>query len=190
MVCAVTVLLTLAVGPRASVSEQQDRADSAQPESPTARHPDAAAAPGYSLADLSWIVGHWRGQVAESVLEEFWSAPAGGAMMGMFRWVRGDKIDVYEFLTLVEENGGVTLRFKHFDAGLVSWEEKDKFLQYRVVSASPSEIVFEDPERTFPRRITYRLVGDNEAVHILEGERNGQPARMELPYKRVNRGSP
>ncbi len=183
--CAVTVLLTLGVGLRAPASEQQDRADST-PSKPSSAQPQPAATPAhsYTLADLSWLVGHWRGQVAESVLEEYWSAPAAGAMMGMFRWVRGDKIDVYEFLTLVEENEGVTLRFKHFDAGLVSWEEKDKFLQYRVVSAGPQEVVFEDPQRSFPRRITYRLSGD-QAVHILEGERDGQPARMELLYRRV-----
>jgi hypothetical protein len=59
-----------------------------------------------------------------------WSAPRGGAMMGMYRLVKNDKPVFYELLTIVEENGGLTMRLKHFHSDLKGWEEKDKTVDF------------------------------------------------------------
>ena len=58
-----------------------------------------------SLEGFSWFQGAWVG-VAESVtVEEHWSGPAGGSLMGMFRYVEGGKARFFELMTLEMELG-------------------------------------------------------------------------------------
>ena len=40
--------------------------------------------PKATLADMSWLTGHWTGTALGGFVEEIWSEPRGGAMMGMF----------------------------------------------------------------------------------------------------------
>lgn len=86
-------------------------------------------------------------------MQEQWSAPQGNDMMGMFRLIQGGKVVFYEFMTFARESSGLTLRIKHFDPGLVGWEEKDE------------SIVF-DLEK----------IGDNRAVFATE--KDGEPERL------------
>jgi hypothetical protein len=77
------------------------------------------------------------------VTEETWSAPAGGAMMGMFRMLKGDQVVFYEFLTLVEHEGSLLLKLKHFNADLTGWEEKADFIRFRLVKITPDSVWFD-----------------------------------------------
>jgi len=45
--------------------------------------------------------------------------------MGMFRWIRQEKVHFFELLTIEEESGSLVMRIKHFNPGLKGWEEKD-----------------------------------------------------------------
>jgi hypothetical protein len=102
----------------------------------------AQAQPKATLADMAWLAGHWTGTGLGGVSEEVWSEPAAGAMMGMYRLVVGGKVVFYELLTLVEENGSLALKLKHFNADLTGWEEKDRFVTFRLAKLTPAEAWF------------------------------------------------
>src|SRR5687768_8740792 len=74
--------------------------------------------PPATLQDMAWFTGRWTGNGLGGETEESWSAPAGGAMMGMFRLVKDGKVVFYEFLTLVEREGSLVLKLKHFNPDL------------------------------------------------------------------------
>jgi hypothetical protein len=38
-----------------------------------------------NVIDLSWLADNWYGEKEDVHVEEQWTAPAGNAMMGMFR---------------------------------------------------------------------------------------------------------
>ncbi|MCA9106963.1 MAG: hypothetical protein KDA83_16195 [Planctomycetales bacterium] len=84
-----------------------------------------------SLEAMSWLEGHWVGSGLGGEVEEVWSSPRDGQMMGMFRFLRDGKVAFYELLTLSERDGGIELRVKHFGPDLVGWEEKDDSVQFR-----------------------------------------------------------
>jgi hypothetical protein len=109
--------------------------------------------PAATLADMRWLVGHWKGTGLGGVSEEMWSEPAGGAMMGMYRLITRDAVTFYEFLTLVEEQGSLALKLKHFNADLTGWEEKDKFVTFRLAKLTPTEAWFGG--------LTFRRVSDD-----------------------------
>jgi Domain of unknown function (DUF6265) len=135
------------------------------------------------LADLAWLVGHWRTPPEEkSGYEEHWSEPAGGAMMGMFRILQGGRPSLYEFLLIEEGADGVFLRLRHYRPGMVDVDKAP--FRIRLVEATGSRVVFENPEGERPRRIAYRLEG-NELTAVVETTRDGKPVQFSLKMRRA-----
>ena len=150
-----------------------------------AAEPEGDAEPKpVTVKDLAWIAGTWRGKVGEDVVEEIWSEPAGRSMAGVFRWMKGDGIYMYEILALEQDDEGVGLLMRHFGKGLVPWESEGEKIPVRkcLDPKGQKKAVFEDPAIPFPKRIVYELVDAKTLTVRLEGEKNGQPAAMEFRF--------
>jgi hypothetical protein len=133
------------------------------------------------------MAGQWLGKVGDAVVEEHWSAPGAGALMGMFRWLAGDRVSVYEFMLIEDTPDGPVLRLKHFNAGLRGWEEKDESVTLRATGSGDGVIVFERVEPAPRLRITYRLQGGDRLVSVLERWSGETPRRDEFQYVRASR---
>ena len=97
---------------------------------------------GVIAGDLSWLSGIWRGQHGADAIEEHWSKPAGGTLMGMFRWLRDEQVWFYELMTIEPRDDEIVLHIKHFDPGLKGWEEKDQAVEYVLVEHQEGRAVF------------------------------------------------
>ena len=53
---------------------------------------------GTPIQRLGWFQGCWRMSAPGRVIEENWTAPRGGSMLGVSRTVRGDSLVEYEFV--------------------------------------------------------------------------------------------
>jgi len=166
---ALAVALALMLGPPPGL-----------PEEPPASPPP----PQLALAELDWLVGTWRGEKDGDRIEEAWFEPAAGAMLGSFRWLRGERVVVYELLVLESSDQGVVLRLRHFGPGLAAREERDGALAFDLVEARPGAVLFagRDPER--PTRLGYRKGANGELVAILERTRGGETQVDEFVYRR------
>jgi uncharacterized protein YfiM (DUF2279 family) len=60
----------------------------------------AQAADKYTLDELRFLSGNWSGRDAGNDVEEQWSDPANGTMMGMYREMSNGKTTFYEFFIL------------------------------------------------------------------------------------------
>lgn len=136
------------------------------------------------VADLKWIAGHWSMQKNADTLEEIWSKPAGGCLMGMFRWIKDGNVWIYELLTIRDEKDGPVFRFRHFSKELGAWEDKDQPLTFRYVSHTDNEVIFENPQRKRMHRYIFRRDGPETLVIRLEGKKDGQPVSDEFRYTR------
>jgi len=142
-----------------------------------------AADPPTQLDSASWLVGRWQSPEGERVMsEEHWSAPAGGAMMGMFRLVSGGKPGVYELLLMEEESDGVWMRLLHFRPQMVAQEQEP--IKMKLTSATAEKLVFENPAGGRPKRIVYARSGDDLTATV-ETEREGKPTAFSLKLRRV-----
>jgi hypothetical protein len=142
----------------------------------TSRAQDESADPRPSIKDLAWIAGDWRSEDGDNHLQEHWDAPLGDSMMGMFRWVRGDRLWITEHITIVDDGDKIVYRFRHFGRGLDAWEDKKDPITFDLLSLSDGRAVFEnpDPSRGRPKRILYLRDGDTLTVR-LEGENRESP---------------
>lgn len=137
----------------------------------------ATALPKAKIEDLAWLAGHWQGEAMEGKFEETWNKPFGGTMMGMFKYVVNDKVSFYEILTIAEKGDSLVMRVKHFSADFVSWEEKDKCIEFPLVSVSEKEAKFDG-------LIIKKIDADNLEISV-NINRGGQTQLIKFPCKRV-----
>lgn len=117
------------------------------------------AADAQTIEDAAWLVGGWAGDGLGGELEEVWSPPVGGQMVGHFRLVRDGAPVFYEIMLIDVVEGGVRMRVKHFNPDFVGWEERDRWVTFEPLSASENELVFSglSIRRESPDEITMRL---------------------------------
>ena len=63
----------------------------------------AADAPGARLADFAFMAGCWQGGDKQMSMEENWTRPGGGTMMGTSRVLSGGKTVFSEFVEVAEK---------------------------------------------------------------------------------------
>jgi len=133
------------------------------------------------LEDIAWLSGTWRSADIDGqpVNEETWSTPAASAMMGMFRMHTGDRLIVYEFLLIEEDDDGIFMRFHHFGRNLKIHEEKP--LRLRLTPGSKDELVFENTVNAEPKSITYTRDGRSLTVAV-KTMRDGTETKFTLHF--------
>ena len=136
-----------------------------------------------TVADFSWLAGAWKGEIGGDFIDEQWAPPAGGAMLGTFRWLKGEKVVVYELLALEQRPEGPVLMLRHFKPGLVAWEDKEGAIPFYLTSYKPGEGVFDNRSPDTPIRIIYRKDGE-ALVSVLERVKDGKPASDVFRYTR------
>lgn len=140
----------------------------------------------FTLKDVAWFAGPWRSPASEKMLaEEHWSEPAGGAMIGMFRLVNGEKPVIYEFLLLEETKDGVFMRLRHYKTAMADVDKEP--IRLKLVKSSKSEAVFENPDNEKPKRITYALTTPDQVLVTVETTRDGKSVTFPLKLERVKK---
>jgi hypothetical protein len=138
-----------------------------------------APAPSAQVEEMAWLAGHWVGRALGGTVEEIWSPPRAGAMMGMFRLVKDEKTVFYELMTILEEDSSLVLRLKHFDGGnLRAWEEKDVTVDFPLVGIADGAFRFEG--------LSFRPEGDDRLkVHLAMRRKDGPPREETFAYTRM-----
>ena len=158
-------------------------AQSAPPAPPTTTNtlslPEGAPRPAARAADFSWLSGRWVGEGLGGSMDEVWSDPAGGAMVGYFRLVRDGKPVFYEILTIMESEGSVEMRLKHVNPDMTGWEEKNGFVTFRLVKHDATGAYFSG--------LTFRRISDTEMVAYLSlrNRADGTVREEKLVYRRL-----
>ena len=137
---------------------------------------DPDVRPPATLEDVSWLVGSWEGEAFGATFEEVWNPPSAGSMVGFFKVINDDEVSFYELLLLVEEEGSLSLKVKHFNPDFTAWEEKGDYVDFRFVKAEENAIHFSG--------ISFYRISDDE-MHGYIVMRKGDEVREEkLTYRR------
>lgn len=136
--------------------------------------------PEQALAPAAWLAGCWAVTGRESGTVEQWMAPAGGAMLGMARRLRGGAMRDFEFMLLRTDAQG-TLTYSAWPLG----RGPTAYTQRADAGASGAALVFENLAQEFPQRITYRQEAPDRALARIEGRRDGKAVGVDFPMRRV-----
>jgi hypothetical protein len=132
------------------------------------------------IDDAAWLGGCWSFAGKNGFTEEHWLPPAGGAMLGLSRTIRGDKMVEFEYLAIRTIDGKLSY---------VATPSRQKETVFTLARHSPAELVFENPSHDFPQRVIYRKVPDGLAVRI-EGIVDGKSRSADFPFRRCSKGPP
>lgn len=98
--------------------------------------------PAATLDDAAMLVGNWAGTAFGERMEETWSAPSGGSMIGSFKLFDGDEPAMYEIMLLTVEDDTLSLKVKHFNADFTAWEDKPDYINFKLIKFSATELHF------------------------------------------------
>lgn len=147
----------------------------------TLRLAEGVTAPPASLDSLAWMAGLWAGEGLGGKVEESWTPPSAGSMIGTFKLIDvkdgAETPNFYEFMTILETEGSLDLRLKHFHPDVTGWEEKDDFVSFPFVKAEGNRVYF--------RGLTYERTEDDD-LHIYLAMRTRDGTReVEFHLERV-----
>lgn len=136
-------------------------------------------APAATIDDVKWIAGHWQGSAMGGQFEETWNPPFAGSIMGMFKFAKNDQVEFYELLTIIEHEDSLLLRLKHFDKDLNGWEEKDKSIEFPLLSLTETEAAFDG--------LVFKKI-DPSTMHIVVtiSQKEGKPQKIKFVCQRQN----
>ena len=140
---------------------------------------ESTGSPKATIEDVAWIAGYWRGEAMGGFTEEIWSRPFGGSMTASFKHVVNNKVNFYELETISEINGSLILKIKHFDATLVGWEEKDEYVEFKLVKLTDDTVYFDG--------LTFEKIADDEMNVWVVVDDDGNRQEVKFNYKRFRK---
>lgn len=129
-----------------------------------------------SLGDLDWLTGCWEGRQGDAILEEIWSKPGGGSMLGLSRTVKESRTTSFEFMQFREEKGSLVFLPQPQGGTRVPFPLKDSFA---------GRLTFENKEHDFPQRVIYEQKGKGLLLAAIEGTYKGKEEREEYQMRKV-----
>lgn len=127
------------------------------------------------VSSLAWMSGTWTGVLNEIEMEETWTAPKGGMMLGVHRDVRDGRARSFEFMRIEQESGRITY-----------WASPGgkPATPFRAVEIAGQRVVFENKEHDFPQRVIYWLGTDGTLHAKIEGMIKGKLESEEWSWKK------
>jgi hypothetical protein len=104
-----------------------------------------------TLAQLTWLAGTWTGAEGPISFEERWTPSAGGAMLAVSRTLKGDRLVAFEFLRIVERDGGLVY---------IAQPGGRPPTEFTLTAITADSATFENPTHDFPKMIRYTKRAD------------------------------
>jgi len=130
------------------------------------------------ISDLIWLAGDWQTAAGgRARIEEHWTVPAGGTMIGMGRTVVGDKTSEFEFLR-IEQRGDEIYYVANPNANCPQTD-------FKLARLAGQEVIFENPTHDYPKRVMYRKGSNGSLVASIDaGEGSKSHSFSYLPMGR------
>ena len=125
------------------------------------------------IADVAWIAGVWKGTLGQAQIEERWTPPDGGAMLGVSRTIRGGRMVAFEFLRIEERPTGLVY---------IANPNARPGTEFALTKIDGESAVFENPQHDHPKIIRYRKTGDTLVAEI-EGDERGKHVTQAFTFK-------
>jgi hypothetical protein len=138
------------------------------PAAPAATGAKPAAA---TIADVAWIGGVWVGGT-NAVVEERWTPPSGGSMLAISRTMRNNVMTAFEFLCIVERNGGLVYTAMP--------NARTPATDFTLTAFTADSATFENPSHDFPKMIRYSKLADGSLETMIAGADASRPVKFVL----------
>jgi hypothetical protein len=120
---------------------------------------NAEDTPGKGTLDqLHWLAGYWTGTGFGGECDEIWMPASDNSMQGIFRFAKNGQINFTEYMVIEEADSTLTVRLKHFARDLSPWEDKEKWVEFKLVKAEGTTAWFNG--------LTYHREGNELSIYL------------------------
>jgi len=135
-----------------------------------------AQAPATKIEELAWLEGRWQGESEGLSMEEQWTSVKGGALLGLHRDVRGERMVSFEFL-----------RIEAVPEGIVYFASPRSRppVPFKLALSRERRAVFENKQHDFPQRILYWLDAQGALHARIEGPQGGKTVSEEWTWTKA-----
>ena len=134
------------------------------------------------LAEFAWLAGSWVEVEGEMRMEEHWTLPSGGVMLGTSRTLNQDRLAYFEYMRIEDTPAGVVY-VAHPRGG-----NPTSFPLIEAPTADSYRAVFENLNHDHPQRIIYERLGGDALYIKIEGEPEGVPTEEDWLMGRFKDG--
>ena len=134
---------------------------------PAAAPATSPAAPEATIAQAAWLAGVWSSTTGSNTTEERWTPPSGGSMMAISRTMRNGHTNAFEFLCIVERDGGLV--YQAMPNG------RQPATEFTLTKIEKDSLTFENPSHDFPTSIRYSLTADGTLEATVSGSGGQKP---------------
>ena len=121
----------------------------------------SAVGPAAKISELAWLFGDWQtAPGGRARIEEHWTVPAGGTMIGMGRTVVGEKTAEFEYLR-IEQRGDEIYYVANPNANCPQTD-------FKLTRLTGQEVIFENPAHDYPKRVRYRKNADGSLLASID----------------------
>lgn len=127
-----------------------------------------------TVKDLSWIAGDWQTQPSNGrQVDEHWTEPLGGTMLGNSRTVANGRTVEFEYLRIEERTNGIFY--------VAHPNGRTPGTDFKLTKQTVGQVIFENPQHDFPKRIIYKKNTDGSLTASIDG---GEGTRgQSFPYQ-------
>jgi len=125
----------------------------------------ASADVSCTIKGLAWLAGSWSGTSNGVTMEEVWTEPRGGMLLGLHRDSKGENV-MFEFLRIAKDEGDI-----------VYWASPRgaEATGFRLSACGESSATFENPDHDYPKKILYWIDDDGRLHARIEGATDSDP---------------
>jgi hypothetical protein len=127
-----------------------------------------------ALERVGWMAGDWETRDRTPYVEEHWTRPAGGSMLGNSRAIRDGKMTEFEFLRIEARSEGIFY---------MPQPDGKPPVDFKFTPTTKDEVVFVNPGHAdHLKKIIYRRNADGTLTARIEGESNGKSFAKDWHY--------
>ena len=128
-----------------------------------------------SLTEVAFLTGAWTtAQPSADRVEEHWTAPSAGSMLGISRTIQGERTVFFEYLRIERTPDGVFY---------VASPRGGPATRFKLIESRTDRVVFENAEHDFPSQIIYERLADGGLHARIEGTQRGRAASETWRYR-------
>jgi hypothetical protein len=136
------------------------------------------------LKEVDWLVGTWQNKTEKGTFTETWEITENTTQEGYtYKRLEAFSCLIKDMDTLFSEEVVLFKMEKWMYCVLASGQNDGKSVVFTSTTISDTELVFENPEHDFPKKIVYTLITPDS----LYAEISGDGKKQGFPFKRVSR---
>lgn len=136
------------------------------------------------LKEVEWLLGTWENKTEKGTYTETWQVTDNITKEGYtYKRLEAFSTMVKDLDTLFSEEVVLFKIDKWIYTVMAKGQNNDKAVVFTATKNTATELVFENPEHDFPKKITYTLVSPDS----LYAEISGDGKKQGFPFKRVSR---